>query len=592
MPYGKMKYVTGFFKFGGREKKTKTSSTPRDLPPAPVPIIPESTIDKSPVDDSGSLLGFVFPLSGSNEAVNGDADLRDDATSASVNKIHMRQSHSFSSGSTSYKSAHSLFDSRSLWMQSQSGSLTTIFTDQSAHDKDMLASESLTLCSGEARTEDASTPPVDPIVRKEAHNINIAQNEGSPQSAIQSDDATDSNISVSPVDKGKSVPTDSQSRSFDYSTARRWSWDESDMEFEDKLTQQGTRMSLQMANDRYYNANSATLMSKGKQISREQCATPPIGRAAYVRRHTRKPVPRLPYTLTIYQAGPRSLVPAGLSNEATTSTSKVLSDRRGDEVSDDADWLDKFIRDEEVEMAKMIEEDRLLAEELQRIENEMQDYQPTDYTEESIEEIIRRIDAEEEAARLQELELLCAGDAELAAELERQEQEEFEVEQRRERERQEAESRNIGVPVLARQVNTRGRLNDGGDGGVEAIGPEMVEMLKRVKELFKQSLPTFNIHRIDLIVNPKLQLIYEQTRREFEKLGRSTEEAVLFHGTHPKNVEPYFPITRLDVSNGRILTGGFKIGGVGGHRCANGQSLVISGLSPASDGQGDRNILH
>jgi hypothetical protein len=37
------------------------------------------------------------------------------------------------------------------------------------------------------------------------------------------------------------------------------------------------------------------------------------------------------------------------------------------------------------------------------------------------------------------------------------------------------------------------------------------------------------------------------------------------------------------LSNYRILTGGFKIGGVGGHPQAHGASLVIILTSPSSD---------
>ena len=566
-PVHKKKTVASLFKFGVREVKTKAVAASTEA--WDLHATPEGAIDKSPTDDCGSKQGLVFPLSVLDGAVNGEADLRDDATNASVHEIQMRRCpsrNSLSSESTDYKSARALFDSPSLSKLSQSDSLTTTVTEQSGNNTGMLASRFLMFWNDEAQTEDAD-------------NMDIAQNEEMQQSALQSDESTDSDISASPVDKGKSVAIDSQSRSFDYSTARRWSWDDSDMESEGKLTQERISAATQTANDSCYNADSVTLLSKGNQLSLEQYPTPPLGRGAHVGRYARRPPPRLPYTLTIYQAPPQSLVFAGPSKKATSSTSKAPCDGSGDEASDDMDWLDKFIRDEEAEIARMLEEDRLLAEELQRIEDEMPDPQPTDYTEESLEEIIRRIDSEEEAARLQELELLCAGDAELAAELARQEQEALEAEQRREQERQEEESRKIGVPILARQVNTRGRLNDGAEAGVEGIRPEMVEMLKRVKELFKQSLPTFNIHRIDLIVNPKLQSVYEQTRREFERLGRNTEEVVLFHGTKPMNVEPYSPLTGLDLSNRRILTGGFKIGGVGGHRCANGQSMVISALT-------------
>jgi len=576
-PVRKKKTVASLFKFGVWELNTKAVTASNET--WDLHATAECPVDKSPTDDSGSMLGLAFPLSVSDGAVNGEADLRDDATNASAHEIQMRRSpsrNSLTSSSSEYKSAHALFDCPSPSRQSQSDSLTTTVTEQSGVNKDILTTRFLMFCNDGAQTEKASTPPADQIVREEADNMDIAQNKEIPQSAIQSDESTDSDISALPMDKGKSVARDSESRLFDYSTARRWSWDDSDTESEGKLTQRGIRGATHVANDSCYDAHTATLPPKGNQLSRERYPTPPLGRGAYVGRYKRKPVPRLPYTFTIYQASPQSLVSAGPSKKASSSTSKMPSDSRGDDALDDMDWLDKFIREEEAEIARMLEEDRLLAEELQRIENEMLDHQPTDYTEESLEEIIRRIDAEEEAARIQELELLCAGDAELAAELARQEQEEFEAEQRRERERQEEESKKIGVPILARQVNTRGLLNEGAEAGMGGIRPEMVDMLKRVKELFKQSLPTFNIHRIDLIVNPKLQLTYEQTRREFEKLGRSTEEVVLFHGTNPRNVEPYSLLSRLYLTNGRILTGGFKIGGVGGHRCANGQSLVIS----------------
>jgi hypothetical protein len=253
------------------------------------------------------------------------------------------------------------------------------------------------------------------------------------------------------------------------------------------------------------------------------------------------------------------------------------------------------------QIARMEEEDRLLAEELQRIEDEDSHLAQKWQTEEIESEKLRKeveerlteelffIEAQEEALRLERLAQIAFDDAFLAAAMAQQEQDGYEAEQRererlaeQERIRQEelererqlqaliAERNSIGAPVSVRRVSSWGGISDG---DLDEITPEAVKQLKEVKELFSKSLPAFNIKKIEWIINPKLEDQFENTRRMLQNDGRPTTEVILFHGTAPGNVNSYlFPLSRkLTI---RIITGGFKVGGVGGHAFAHGSSMV------------------
>jgi hypothetical protein len=553
MRFRKKKSIAALFKFGGRGKKS--AGSPKTAPGisyvSVAPMIPEIPVDTEADEPTGPMRA-VMPSSADRDVI-GTAELQDGARAESANqieKVEPGSRDSFSSGTTSHKSALSLFDS--LRDQSRSDSLTTTLTEESTDNEDNLANKTTINTAsrtpaGTAKAEAPTSPTAQSASRKR-RNGGIVQNDQLRPSAIQLDGLVDSKISEPALNKGKAVATASPSQSFDYSTARRWSWDEDDMESEGQLTLWND------LNDACNAKASAVTKATSKQHRRDQYLTPAAGTSTSGGRYTRTTTSRalLPYTRTIYQARPRSNASASSSKAEGTNSIETFFDALTEPVSEDMNWLEIFIREEEAEMAKIVEQDRLLAEELQRIENERaQEIMES----KDIEELIRKLDEEEDAVRQEELSRIYISDLEFAAELARQEQEELEAELRQEREererleeeerqrkkREEEERRKIGVPIQQRQVNMWGRLNNVDGVGGETVTPEMVETLKRVKELFVKGLPTFNIHQIDLIVNPKLQEAYEQTRQEFQRLGRSTTEAVLFHGTNPKNVDSYPP---------------------------------------------------
>jgi hypothetical protein len=59
--------------------------------------------------------------------------------------------------------------------------------------------------------------------------------------------------------------------------------------------------------------------------------------------------------------------------------------------------------------------------------------------------------------------------------------------------------------------------------------------------MFSEGMAEYAIWRVDVILNPKLENMYEETKKTFQRMGRSTQQVVLFHGTNPNNVEAYQP---------------------------------------------------
>jgi hypothetical protein len=173
-------------------------------------------------------------------------------------------------------------------------------------------------------------------------------------------------------------------------------------------------------------------------------------------------------------------------------------------------------------------------------------------TTDNIEEVIRKLDEEEDVIRRQELDLIAMEDEQLAYQIAEQEREEFEEQQRQERARleeeerrrkqEEEERRNLGFQLVPKKVEKRGIgnalvLREAGD-PVWENRPDMQELLQTVKKMFSEGLPDYAIWKVDVILNPKLEKMYEETKATFQKMGRGTQEVVLFHGTHPHNVEP------------------------------------------------------
>ena len=237
---------------------------------------------------------------------------------------------------------------------------------------------------------------------------------------------------------------------------------------------------------------------------------------------------------------------------------------------------------------KQLKEDRILAEKLQLLEDEELCRRQLEL--EKLTEVFIRAEQEEERARLEELARIAIDDAAYAAEIERQEKaieaerRERERIAREEKEQQETMERqkkadaeqlaksvkSIGVPITVRRVNNLGALIDVSN---KELTLGIVQLLKDVKDSFAESLRGMRVRKIEYIINPRLQEQFEKTREKLRECGHNSDEVLLFHGTMQNNIIPY-EILRLKLTF-RIVTGGFKVGGVEGHPYRHGSSMVI-----------------
>jgi hypothetical protein len=64
----------------------------------------------------------------------------------------------------------------------------------------------------------------------------------------------------------------------------------------------------------------------------------------------------------------------------------------------------------------------------------------------------------------------------------------------------------------------------------------VLENLKWVAFNFKRELPSYKITKIEFIKNDRLYERFQKTRDEFKRLGKSTKEMLLYHGTKAANV--------------------------------------------------------
>jgi hypothetical protein len=248
----------------------------------------------------------------------------------------------------------------------------------------------------------------------------------------------------------------------------------------------------------------------------------------------------------------------------------------------------KFALQSFMDQKRQMEEDRILAEELQRLEVEGgYDVGPKPNR--------RHFGFQDLKARRERLQRIEAEDALLAAEIYRCEQEDFAFEQRQrdqkekvererllaiERQKQEDQARllaeqtrlitQIGAPIGVRRANLGRGLTEG---SLTDLTPDIIERLQHVKFTFSRSLPLFRIQKVEWIVNERLQADFENCREQLRRCGRPTNELLLWHGTAPQNLFPY--VIENDTLTESILTGGFRLGGVGGHFIAHGQSKVL-----------------
>jgi hypothetical protein len=105
------------------------------------------------------------------------------------------------------------------------------------------------------------------------------------------------------------------------------------------------------------------------------------------------------------------------------------------------------------------------------------------------------------------------------------------LKEREDRQRKQAELQQVGVYVDVRPINGWGSLD------ARDLSSAILKQMKVVKACFLKNLTTFTISKIEYVMNDALYKLFNDTKAEFRKFGKSTREMLLFHGTHPQNVD-------------------------------------------------------
>ena len=88
----------------------------------------------------------------------------------------------------------------------------------------------------------------------------------------------------------------------------------------------------------------------------------------------------------------------------------------------------------------------------------------------------------------------------------------------------------IGVPVNVRRVGRGGMLTEG---DLNFLTPAMINQMKAITDKFAEHLP---VQKIEYIINDQLYKLYNDTRQKFRRMGRGTQEVLVFHGTGRNNI--------------------------------------------------------
>jgi hypothetical protein len=73
-------------------------------------------------------------------------------------------------------------------------------------------------------------------------------------------------------------------------------------------------------------------------------------------------------------------------------------------------------------------------------------------------------------------------------------------------------------------------------GAAEDLSVEILEQLKAVCQAFNRGLPLNQIKKIEYVMNKVLYDAFNQTKAEFRRFGKRTQEFLLFHGTKSENI--------------------------------------------------------
>jgi hypothetical protein len=104
-----------------------------------------------------------------------------------------------------------------------------------------------------------------------------------------------------------------------------------------------------------------------------------------------------------------------------------------------------------------------------------------------------------------------------------------------ERQKAEAALRQIGAHLEVVEVTENYELKQGGRPCDQPL--KVLEKLKYVAFNFKRELPGHKIIKIEFIRNDRLYERFRKTKEEFKRLGKSTREMLLYHGTSSENVK-------------------------------------------------------
>ena len=107
-----------------------------------------------------------------------------------------------------------------------------------------------------------------------------------------------------------------------------------------------------------------------------------------------------------------------------------------------------------------------------------------------------------------------------------------EEDKRNEITRKQKEIQNIvGCPVTVRRVGFDGMITND---DLSRLTQAILIQLKSIKDLFSKA---FSVIRIEYVMNDQLYRQFDETRTAFRRLGRNSQEVLLFHGTNPSSID-------------------------------------------------------
>jgi hypothetical protein len=101
----------------------------------------------------------------------------------------------------------------------------------------------------------------------------------------------------------------------------------------------------------------------------------------------------------------------------------------------------------------------------------------------------------------------------------------------------------VGCPVIVRRVGIFGEFMDD---DLNYLTQAMLTQLKAIKDSFSKAFPVL---RIEYIMNDRLYKQFKDTRATFRRLGRNSQEVLLFHGTFASNINSYVQKGKSDLGS-------------------------------------------